>query len=164
VRKQRILSVILGLLAIPGVVAAQELSGRVVEVSGGFAGFVDESIIPHGTLGTAVRWNVGRHLSVGPELVFMNGGPGDQDLFLTGKLVVDFMPARVVSPYFVADGGLMVSRLTFVRAADFWFREGAVSFGGGARINLTPRVFVAPEVRIGWEPHIRFTAIVGWRM
>ena len=163
-RNRRILSVILVVLAIPGVAAAQELSGRVVEVSGGFAGFVDESIIPHGTLGTAVRWNLGRHFSVGPEIVFMNGGPGDQDLFLTGKLVVDFMPARPVSPYFVADGGLQVTRLTLVRPADFWYREGAVSFGGGARINLTPRVFIAPEVRIGWEPHIRFTATVGWRM
>jgi len=164
VRKQRILSAIVWLLAIPGLAAAQELPGRVIEVSGGFAGFVDESIVKHGTLGTAVRWNLGRHLSVGPEIVYMNGGPGDQDLFLTGKLVVDFMPARAVSPYFVADGGLMVSRLTFVRAADFWYREGAVSFGGGARINLTPRMFVAPEVRIGWEPHIRFTATLGWRM
>jgi hypothetical protein len=163
VRKQRILSVIVGLLAIPGLAAAQELPGRVVEVSGGFAGFVDESIIKHGTLGAAVRWNLGRRLSVGPEIVYMNGGPGDQDLFLTGKLVVDFMPARAASPYFVADGGLMVSRLTFVGASDFWFREGAVSFGGGTRINLSPRMFLAPEVRIGWEPHIRFTVILGWR-
>ena len=74
------------------------------------------------------------------------------------------MPGRAVSPYFVADGGLMVSRLTFVRAVEFWYREGAASFGGGARINLTPRVFVAPEVRLGWEAHLRFTAIMGWRM
>jgi hypothetical protein len=164
VRKRRILSAILVLLAMPGVAAAQEFSRRVVEVSGGFAGFVDESIIPHGTLGASVRWSLGRRVSVGPEIVYMHGGPGDQDLFVTGKLVVDFMPARAASPYFVADGGLMVSRLTFVRASDFWFREGAVSFGGGVRINLTPRVFVAPEVRLGWEPHIRFTATVGWRM
>jgi hypothetical protein len=153
---------IVGFLAIPGLAAAQELSGPVVEVSGGFAGFVDESIVPHATVGTAVRWNLGRHLSVGPEIVFMHGGPGDQDLFLTGKLVVDFMPARAASPYFVSDGGLMVSRVAFV-ASDFWFREGAVSFGGGARINLSRRMFLAPEVRIGWEPHIRITVIVGWR-
>ena len=163
-RKRRILSVILVLLAVPGVAAAQEFPGRVVEVSGGFAGFVDETIIPHGTLGAAVRWNLGRHFSVGPEIVYMNGGPEDQDLFLTGKVVIDFLRDRAVSPYFVADGGLMVSRLTFVRTSDFWYREGAVSFGGGARINVSPRVFVAPEVRLGWEPHIRFTAIVGWRM
>jgi hypothetical protein len=155
--------VILVLCTIPGVAAAQELSRRVVEVSAGFSGFVDETIIPHGTVGAAVRWDVAPHLSVGPEFVYMNGGSDDQDMFLTGKVVVDFLRERAVSPYFVADGGLMVSRLTFVRASNFWFREGAVSFGAGARINVNRRVFVAPEMRIGWEPHIRFTAIVGWR-
>ena len=134
-----------------------------MEVSGGFAGFVDESIIPHGTLGTAVRWDVGRHVSIGPELVFMKA-ENDFDLFLTGKLVVDFRRTRAVSPYFVADGGLMLHRSTFPRQTAFWVREGAVSFGGGARIAITPRLFVAPEMRIGWEPHIRITAIVGWRL
>jgi hypothetical protein len=163
VRNRRILSVIVGLLAIPGLAAAQELSRRVVEVSAGFAGFVDETIIPHGTVGAAVRWDVAPHLSVGPELVYMAGGFDDQDVFLTGKVVVDFLRDRAASPYFVADGGLMVSRLTFFRSDDFWYREGAVSFGGGARINVSRRVFVAPEVRIAWEPHIRFTVIVGWR-
>ena len=162
-RKRRILSAILALLAMPGVAAAQELSRRVVEVSGGFSGFVDETIIPHGTVGTAVRWDLGPHLSVGPEFVYMSGGADDQDMFLTGKVVVDFRRERAVSPYLVADGGLMLSRLTFVRSGDFWYREGAVSFGGGARVRVSRRVFVAPEVRIGWEPHIRVTAIVGWR-
>jgi hypothetical protein len=154
---------IVGVLAIAGLAAGQERSGPVAEVSGGFAGFLDESIVPHGTVGTAVRWNLGRHLSVGPEIVYMHGGPGDQDLFLTGKLVVDFMPARAASPYFIADGGLMVGRVAFVGASDFWFREGAASFGGGARINLSRRMFLAPELRIGWEPHIRITMSVGWR-
>ena len=81
----------MGLLAIPGLAAAQELPRRVIEVSGGFAGFVDESIIQHGALGAAVRWDLARHLSVGPEFVYMAGGLGDQDMFLTGKVVVDFL-------------------------------------------------------------------------
>ena len=131
---------IVGWLAIPGLAVAQDLSRRVIEVSGGFAGFVDESIIPHGTVGAAVRWDVAPHLSVGPELVYMAGGSDDQHVHLTGKVVVDFLRDRAASPYFVADGGLMIARLTFARPGDFWYREGAVSFGGGARINAQPPV------------------------
>ena len=131
-----------------------------IEVSGGYAGFVDESVIPHATVGTALRWDLGRHVSVGPELVFMKADH-DIDLFLTGKLVVDFMRTGPISPYFVADGGLMLHRPDFPL---FWAKEGAFSVGGGARIAISPRLFVAPEMRIGWEPHIRITAIVGWRL
>jgi hypothetical protein len=151
------------LLLIPVTASAQGIPGPVVEVSGGFAGFVDESIIPHGTLGAALRWDLGSHLSVGPEVAYMKTD-GDQDLFLTGKAVFDFLRHHQVSPYFVVDGGLMLHRTTRVRNPPFWAQEGAVSFGGGARINVTPRVFVAPEMRLGWEPHIRISVFVGWRM
>jgi hypothetical protein len=163
VRGKVVVPLILWLLGVAGAASAQDLSRRVMEVSGGFAGFIDESIIPHATLGTALRWDLGRHVSIGPELVFMNAA-NDFDLFLTGKLVVDFRRTRAVSPYFVADGGLMLHRATFPREEAFWVQEGAVSFGGGARIAISPRLFVAPEMRIGWEPHIRFTALVGWRL
>jgi hypothetical protein len=151
------------LLALPATGSAQDTPRSAIEVSGGFAGFLDESVIRHGTLGTALRWDLGRRFSVGPEFVYMKTG-GDQDFFVTGKVVIDFLPNRQVSPYFVADGGVMLHRATNVRNPPFWSREGAVSFGGGARINLTPRFFVAPEIRIGWEPHIRVTTAFGWRL
>ena len=163
-RAQPIFPLIVTLLAAPGLAAAQDLPRRVFEVSGGFAGFVDESIIPHGSIGAAVRWDLARHLSIGPEFIYMRESSRDQDLFLTVKVVSDFRRTRAIAPYVVADGGLLINRSTFLHASPFWWKGGAVSGGGGVRIKVTRRVFVAPEMRIGWEPHIRFTAIVGWRM
>jgi hypothetical protein len=164
VRVRLLPAIILAILILPAAASAQGLSRPVMEASGGHAAFLDESAIHHFTLGTAWRWNLGRRVSVGPEVVFMRGPDGDRDVFLTGKVVVDFLPTQPVSPYFVADGGLMLHRTTFTTVADYWAKEGAVSFGGGVRINVTPRVFFAPEFRVGWEPHFRVSAVVGWRM
>ena len=155
---------VLGLLALPGAVLAQEQTRSVLEVTGGYAGFVDDATIEHVTIGTAWRWNVGPRFSLGPEIVYMRGPGGDRDVFVTGKVLIDFLPSRSVSPYFVADGGLMLHRDSFAFSSAYWSNEGAVSFGGGARVDVTPRMFIAPEVRIGWEPHVRVSVNVGWRM
>ena len=142
---------------------AQEASSRLaVDVSGGSAAFVDDIPIGHFTLGGGVRWQLTPKVSVGPEFVFMRGPDSDRDLFLTGKVIVDFMPGRLVSPYFVADGGAMLHGDRFPRGP-YWSSEGAVSAGGGLRINVSPRVSIAPEVRLGWEPHMRIGALVTWR-
>jgi len=164
VRPVRVFPIVLCLLVMPAVAGAQEPSRRTLEVSGGFTGFFDESIIPHGAVGAALRWDLAPHLSVGPEVVFMKGEGTDSDLFLTGKLVIDFLRTRPASPYFVVDGGLEIHHGAFVGNAPFWVRAWAFSFGGGVRLNGPSGVFVAPEVRIGWEPQIRFTLNVGWRM
>jgi hypothetical protein len=39
--------------------------------------------------------------------------------------------------------------------------EGAFSFGGGARIMVNERWFVAPDYRMGWEPRWRIGVSVG---
>ena len=72
------------------------------------------------------------------------------------------MPGRLVSPYFVADGGAMLHGTGSPRAL-LGRTEGAVSAGGGARINVTPPLSIAPEFRIGWEPHLRVGVLVTWR-
>jgi hypothetical protein len=142
---------------------AQETPSRLaVDFSGGYAAFVDESAIGHFTLGGGVRWQLTPKVSVGPDLVFMRGPDDDRDVFLTGKVIVDFMPDRLVSPFVVADGGAMFHGDRYA-SGSFWGREGAVSGGGGVRINISPRVSIAPEFRIGWEPHLRFGATVIWR-
>jgi hypothetical protein len=92
----------------------------------------------------------------------MRGPDDDRDVFLTGKVIVDFMPDRLVSPFVVADGGAMFHGDRYA-SVSFWGREGAVSGGGGVRFNISPRVSIAPEFRIGWEPHLRFGATVIWR-
>ena len=149
---------------IPASAAAQISEPRPValDVSGGYGAFVDESPVEHVTAGGAVRWRLSPKLSVGPEVVFMKGPGGDRDLFLTGKVVVDFAPRRRVSPYLVADGGLMLHRDAFFPHSAFWSREGAVSFGMGARVRVASRIWLAPEVRLGWEPHLRIGGVLTW--
>ena len=156
--------VIAFLLVLPAAAQAQEHRGT-LDLSAGYAAFLDEDAIEHLAVGGAWRWRVTPRFSVGPEVVFMKGPGGDRDVFITAKVLVDFMPERRASPYFVADGGIMIHRDEFdFRSGPFWSKEGAGSFGGGVRIDITPRLFVAPEFRIGWEPHVRVTGVVGWRM
>ena len=133
-----------------------------VDVSGGYAAFVDESPIPHVTFGGGARWQLSPRVSVGPEVVFMKGPDDDRDVFLTGKVIVDFLPRRLVSPYFVADGGAMLHGTKF-SGGPYWVHEGAVSAGAGARIDVSPQLSIAPEFRIGWEPHLRIGVRVTWR-
>jgi hypothetical protein len=100
---------VLALLGSGNASYAQETPSRLaVDVSGGYSGFADETLIGHFTLAGGVRWNLTPKVSVGPEVVFMRGPGDDRDVFLTGKVIVDFMPARLVSPYFVADAGTML--------------------------------------------------------
>jgi hypothetical protein len=142
---------------------AQETPSRLaVDVSAGYAAFVDEAPIEHFTLGGGVSWRLTPKVSIGPEVVFMRGPDDDRDIFLTGKVIVDFMPGRLVSPYFVADGGAMLHGDRFV-SGPYWSSEGAVSAGGGVRFNVTPHVSIAPELRIGWESHMRLGAMLTWR-
>jgi len=143
---------------------AQESPSRLaVDFTGGYAAFVDESAIGHFTLGGGVRWQLTPKISVGPDFVFMRGPGEDRDIYLTGKVIVDFMPNRLVSPFVVADGGAMFHGDQYFNAPASWGKEGAVSAGGGVRINVSPRISIAPEFRIGWEPHFRIGAMVIWR-
>ena len=163
--RQAILSgfIVLALVGSGTASYAQETPSRLaVDVSGGHSAFADEIPVGHFTIGGGVRWSLTPRVSVGPEVVFMRGPGDDRDVFLTGKVIVDFMPARLVSPYFVADAGAMLHSDQFPRGP-YWSREGAVSAGGGARINVSPGLSIAPEFRIGWEPHIRIGVLVTWR-
>ena len=150
------------LLGVPAVAGAQDGRRPAVEVSGGYAGFVDDATVHHSVIGGAWMWQATPRISVGPEFVYMQGPRGDRDLFMTGKIVIQATPDAAASLYFVADGGVMLHRQELPRGP-FWSREGAGSFGAGVRINVTDNVYVAPEIRIGWEPHVRATATVGWR-
>lgn len=140
-----------------------------LEIHGGYAAFVDESPINHGLLGAAYRFHLSPRVSVGPEFIYMVGPGEDRDIFLTGDVWFDFLtpsPSRVdrVVPYLVGGGGIMFHRNFLYNEGAKWFaREPAFSGGLGVRFAIGDKWYVAPEARIGWEAHLRFSAAVGRR-
>lgn len=135
-----------------------------VSVPVGWAAFVDDGRIDHGAFGVGAEWRITRHLAIGPELLYMVGPDDDRDLFVLGVVRAGILPLdKPVVPYVVAGGGLMRHSDRFLNES-FSSTEGAFIFGGGARLNLSPRVFVAPEFTIGWEPHLRASVSVGFRL
>lgn len=141
-----------------------------VEVNTGYAAFPDEAPIEHFVIGAAPRFYVSPRVGLGPEFTYMIGPGDDRDIFLTGNVWFDFRappPAGVnrVAPYLVAGGGVMFHRNFLHRegVARWFAKEPAFSGGFGVRLALNDRWYVAPEGRLGWEPHARLTATVGYR-
>jgi hypothetical protein len=135
-----------------------------VEAIVGHAAFVDEDPIDHVLFGGAFRYPASPRFSVGPEIVYMIGPGRDRDLFLTGNVWFDILPpqadaVRRVTPYIVAGAGLMRHTDQFV---DFPVHEWAVTAGVGVRMAFNDRWYIAPEARVGWEPHLRLGASVGY--
>jgi hypothetical protein len=159
-----IATALLLLACLPAAVAAQERPSSTVEVTAGRAAFIDASSLDHVVFGGAWRFRALRRLTIGPELVLMLGPGGDRDTFVMAGLTFDLIgrgrQPRVV-PYLVAAGGIFVHRHVFSGVA-FSVREPAFAAGAGARIRATDRLHVAPEFRVGWEPHARFTVSIGY--
>jgi len=164
---RRLAAFALGVVLLPGLAVAQTHTGPsgAVELTGGYAGFVDDATIHHAVAGGSARWYVSPRVSIGPEVVYMKGPANDRDLFVTGNVTIDLAgsygrPSRVV-PFVVVGAGLMRHSDRF-GSTTFTSSEGAVTGGAGVRGWITERVFVAGDVRLGWELHARTTATVGW--
>jgi hypothetical protein len=130
----------------------------------GHAVFADDSPIHHSVFGVAAPFRLSPKVSVGPELLYMRGPGSDRDVALAGMARFDLIsadrphPPRVV-PFLVAGGGLWFYSDEFVSVT-----EGYLSGGGGAKVFVTDRLYVAPEVQFAWqELHIRTVVRVGYR-
>ena len=151
----------------PAYTFAQEGSAIALESSLGWAGFPDNRIVHHRVLGGGARFYLTPRLALGPEVVYMPGPNDDRDFMLTGNLTFDLLrpgttgPPRL-NPYVVAGGGLFQHR-DDLRGGTFTSNEAAFTVGGGLRVFLTDRVYIAPEVRVGWELHLRTTVAMGFR-
>lgn len=158
----RIVVVLSTILLLVRSAAAQAPSGTPrVTVTGGYAAWVDDGRIDHGVAGGGIEWTPWRHLAVGPEVVYMVGPGADRDLFVLGTARLAVVPfGRPVVPFVTAGAGLMRNSNAF-SGARYSSTEPGVVFGGGVRITPTPRVFIAPEIVLGWEPHLRATVTVG---
>lgn len=80
-----------------------------------------------------------------------------------------FAPDSRFSPYVTGGLGFTLYRSLYPSGPDpqrlEWEYGGSFNLGGGGgvRIFLTKRLFVSPEVRLGWIPFIRSTIAVGYR-
>jgi hypothetical protein len=141
----------------------------VIEGAVGLATFVDDANIDFAYFGGSCRSYLSRRVAIGPEFIYMDGPSGSHQRHLTGNVSVDLRSdvrqgsyrLRVV-PYVIAAAGYQ--RMTdHVGTGMYTSSEGSVSGGIGARVALGERFFVAPEFRLGWEPHYRFGATIGAR-
>jgi hypothetical protein len=162
----RIRAAVIAILSclLPELARAQSAAVPAVTVGGGWAGFADEGLINHGVFGAGAEWVPAQRLSIGPELLYMIGPRDDRDLFLLGVARIGILPLQSRVAPFVTLGGGMMTHFSRFGAESFSSTEGAFIFGGGVRFNASPRVFVAPEFTLGWEPHMRVAINVGIRL
>jgi hypothetical protein len=129
--------------------------------TGGYAAFVDDGRIDHGAFGAGAEWVVTRHIALGPEVLYMVGPDSDRDLFVVAVARIGILPfTSPVSPFVTAGAGLL-RHSDDIYGQSFSSNEGAFIVGGGVRIAASPRVFIAPEFTLGWEPHMRVSVNVG---
>ena len=150
----------------------QELTPPKVEakVIAGAANFGED--LPHGFVGGAVRFYVTKRLSIEPEYLYLRHSKDDQDQLFQPNVAYDFSdPRKRFVVYGIAGVGVLRHKgrflgNDFVTGApvlfDTSFTTWTASVGGGVKIFLTDRFFVAPEVRVGREPSVRGTINVGY--
>ena len=144
-----------------------------IKLTVGAAGFgTDQGSIPHGVAGGSVRIYVTERLSVEPEVLYLRNSPNDQDYIIQPNVAYDLTdPRKRFVPYLVGGAGVIHHRGRFF-GEDFTTREPRVfdtsftgwtaSAGGGVKIFLTRRLFIAPEARVGREPSVRGTVSIGY--
>jgi hypothetical protein len=150
-----------------GGAAAQEHPSPAIEVGAGWMGFADDGIVSEAFAGGAARWYVSRRISIGPEIIYVNGS-NHSHLIVTGNVTYDLLsptkgPPRRVAPFLVAGAGLFRTRETFF-SGDFTSTEGAFTVGGGVRASVGDRVIIGIDTRVGWELHLRVNGFVGLRL
>jgi hypothetical protein len=146
--------------------AAQDQPRPIVEFAAGWVGFADDGIVSESVVGGGVRWYLGSRTSVGPELAYIRGD-NHSHVMVTGNVTWDLLaPVNgrpTITPFLVAGGGLFQTRETFV-SGTFTSSEGAFTAGGGVRGPVGDRMTIGIETRVGWELHLRVSALLGLRL
>jgi len=166
------------LLSMFPVAAQNDLSRPRAElkIGGGISTFGGTSSIEnyrHTVIAGAVRVYVYKRLSIEPEVMYMQRGDNDRDLVITPHIAVDLMDSRGrFVPYVITGIGVEHHRDQFTYN-DFFngnvlvtrkvsSNTVSINAGVGAKLFLTDRLFVAPDVRVGYEPTFRATVSVGY--
>ena len=123
--------------------------------------FLDEDNVDHLFTGSSFRYYLTDRFSIEPEFVFLYRNRDDKDVGFQANAAWDFRrPGAKVVPYAIGGAGFLKTYFPFFTSTE-WMYSG----GGGAKIYLTDRWFIAPEARIGFEPIFRATVSIGysWR-
>ena len=116
----------------------------------GWAGFGDEGLIHHDVLGVMTDVRLAGGLRIGPEVLY-NIGPGrDRDFSIMPVVGYDFRRLKRFTPFVNGGFGLLLHT-----DGSRWSNSFAYGAGGGVKIAISERFFIAPEVRAGWEPVAR---------
>jgi hypothetical protein len=156
------------LLPVVLLLSAWAVSAQVKGPSRGFAVQGDLGAVKfldyraHGAIGGSVRLPFSKRWAFQPEFQYLWAGHGHDDLVFLPNLNFDFRrsPARV-RPFAIFGVGLIQTRSRFgtLRSSSTtWHASG----GGGVKVFLNRRWFVAPDFRIGIEWHSRFTVGIGY--
>ena len=152
--------VLCAVLAAP--VAAEARRQVAIDLSAAWVGFADDGVVSETLVGGAARWHLSPKVSIGPELVYIQG-ENHSHFVITGNVTFDFNPDGPVEPFVVIGGGMFQTHETFFDDA-VTSTEGAFTAGGGIRGRLSERVSVGFDVRVGWETHIRAGGVVSIRL
>lgn len=129
----------------------------------GWAAFIDESLIEHAAFGGSARIYLTPRLSVEPQFLYLRGSARDQDYLFVANVAYDLRkPGKRAVPYLVAGAGVIHTILKPYPSASFEETGPTASAAAGVKFFLSKRVFVAPELRIGWEPIIQASASLGF--
>jgi hypothetical protein len=140
---------------------AQQKPRPEIKATAGWVGFIDENWIDHTAVGASARFYLTSRIGLEPEVLYMIGPGSDRDVTLIPHLSFDFMSREKVRPYIIGGVGWMhhSQKIGPIRFSnDEWVGNGGV----GVKFFLTPRLFVAPEFRLGFETIVRAAGTVGF--
>jgi hypothetical protein len=138
-----------------------EAGTALVEGSVGYTGFGDDGWIHHAAAGGTLRGHLTPRISVAAELSYHSGPGQDRDVMLQGLAYIDLRHPRLgqagrVEPYVLVGGGLMGHSDGFSSTAC-----PVMTWGGGTRVWVAPRVYVTADARLGVPIHLRIVSGVG---
>lgn len=169
---QLLAAVVLAVLAVPSVVEADDVRFSDIRILGG-DGIGLEDTPPEAWLaGLALGIEEGRRFRV--SLEFLHGQIYGWDYYERRRLLVTpvfeyrFWPKRRVQPYLGGGVGLVLAFNQWPTGENEeleweWGPGIALTWGGGVRLFLTERLFIAPDIRMGFYPFLQSTVGIGYR-
>jgi opacity protein-like surface antigen len=148
-------------------VAAAQTDAPRYEARGsiGLSSFLDDGPDNHLATTGALRYYIWKRLAVEGEVQYLRRNDVHSDWVLLPNVVWDFRRGRRVTPYVTGGVGYMRSSYGANGRVLFNTSDTFAQFGFGVKIYLNRHWYVAPDFRVGWEPHVRLGATVGysWR-